>query len=1011
MSSPTSPTSSPGRHHWSNSKDGMPPEYTNQDPNSDQADNENSDAKAHQPQHSPQHSTENQGHTGTSDTSSLEMELSKLHPESKQRQLPHSPEHERSRSPIASVVSYRSHMTLEDENQIFNAEMAVRGSQSLQRRPTGRSVRGSMRRLSSHRSKSMRTSKSKKSGDYERTAENEEAAQEAENHLDNFGVVTFGTEAPIKAPDHPVTIFGRIFKFIQQRSFYLRSLIYIIPLGVLLLIPVFIGRFYHPQPPYRDELGHEYERHLHVGGVDLMWMAIWWEIIWLSIWAARYAAKVIPYFFAFFVSFISNNVTKWRCMAVALEFPITLFLWMLAVYVSFLPIMTRRHIGDYGVPDHVRVKLPWQQSANNVLITLFITSIMNLVEKVLMQLIAMSLHRREYESRILYNKFAINELARLYGYARQRSFDFKDAIHRAQADVFKFADHQHGKKRAAAARVAQNALNKTTYKAISAFNFATDMVNKVAGEITNREVEKSSSPKSVVLHLLKTTRGCQSLARCLFEALVNPENPDLVLDDFIPVYTDETGEVDNATLEACYSIFDRDLNGDITCEEIELACVEIGKERKSISASLRDLNDSISKLDGICMFIVAVITLFIFLYLIARNFSGVLTSAGTTLLGLSWLFSGSAQELLSSIIFVFVKHPYDVGDRVDVMINGTVTSAMVKEISIMSTEFRLLTGKVIQAPNSLLNTLWILNMRRSDGIADPVTVNLKFGTTLQQIEQLRIKIIDFLKEEKRDYKPDLLTEVTDLPDLYSMSLCVVFFHKYNFQDEVLRMRRRNMFMCALMTYMQELDIVSPIFNSPGKSKDSPMYVNFNNGSMEGVKLSGGNGGGGTENHRDSTVGGGILKNPKAYPYREPTPPDSSDSDTASVSKKRVDFSLGTRHLMPAFDDVADIGSKRLGRDSLPDAVIENAGTEAMRREAEERRRAEEEEYERSQQESSSNEENENASRTSGARFSFSSKASRLSARPSARTVPPLQHISIQDLREPNENNTSKSARL
>ena len=35
--------------------------------------------------------------------------------------------------------------------------------------------------------------------------------------------------------------------------------------------------------------------------------------------------------------------------------------------------------------------------------------------------------------------------------------------------------------------------------------------------------------------------------------------------------------------------------------------------------------------------------------------------------GLSWLIGSSLAEVLTSIIFLFVKHPYDVGDRVQIM--------------------------------------------------------------------------------------------------------------------------------------------------------------------------------------------------------------------------------------------------------------------------------------------------------------------------------------------------------
>lgn len=167
-------------------------------------------------------------------------------------------------------------------------------------------------------------------------------------------------------------------------------------------------------------------------------------------------------------------------------------------------------------------------------------------------------------------------------------------------------------------------------------------------------------------------------------------------------------------------MFDRDLNGDISCEEMELACVEIGRERKAITASLKDLDSVVSKLDDVFTFIVVVIIVLVFLTLVSKSTAGVLTSASSSVLALSWLFSATAQEFLASIIFVFVKHPFDVGDRVDIYNTGagTIDTFFVKEIALMYTEFKKLEGHVVQAPNSLLNTLFVLNMRRSGGLAE-----------------------------------------------------------------------------------------------------------------------------------------------------------------------------------------------------------------------------------------------------------------------------------------------------
>jgi hypothetical protein len=81
--------------------------------------------------------------------------------------------------------------------------------------------------------------------------------------------------------------------------------------------------------------------------------------------------------------------------------------------------------------------------------------------------------------------------------------------------------------------------------------------------------------------------------------------------------------------------------------------------------------------------------------------TAIVTSAGTLVLGLSWLIGASLTEVLTSIIFLFVKHPFDVGDRVDL----EKASYTVKEIRLLSTIFLDSRGVYVQAPNVHLNAM------------------------------------------------------------------------------------------------------------------------------------------------------------------------------------------------------------------------------------------------------------------------------------------------------------------
>jgi hypothetical protein len=106
------------------------------------------------------------------------------------------------------------------------------------------------------------------------------------------------------------------------------------------------------------------------------------------------------------------------------------------------------------------------------------------------------------------------------------------------------------------------------------------------------------------------------LARRLYRAFIKTEEENIRCVDLESAF-DHQDEAD-----AAFSMFDRDLNGDISCNEMELACVEIGRERKAITASLKDLDGVVRKLDECLTFLVVIIVILVFLSLISKSTAG-----------------------------------------------------------------------------------------------------------------------------------------------------------------------------------------------------------------------------------------------------------------------------------------------------------------------------------------------------------------------------------------------------
>ncbi|KXG51935.1 Mechanosensitive ion channel MscS [Penicillium griseofulvum] len=719
-----------------------------------------------------------------------------------------------------------------------------------------------------------------------------------------------------KPPEKPNTQVAVFVKKLHQSSFLVRYLTYISPLVLILLIPLLVGALKYPNAS--------------VGGVELMWFSIWLEIVWLTLWAGRLVSKCFPPIVGLFASVFTNNAKKWRDMAKQLELHAALFFWWLGVEISFLPTMKNHHV------DGNRATRSWENTLNKIIIVIFVWTILNFIEKILIQLIAISFHMRTYADRIEINKFQIGSLTKLYEWSRS-TLDEKDDAFEEKAEEptpsgAKTPLHYAG----VAQRKAKGALNKVG-------NRVGDVAGAVVADVTGRTATRSTDAYQVILALLRTTGGSQVLARRLYRTFVR--------DGFETVFGGDLKAAfeDGEEAEAAFAMFDRDMNGDISMEELEAVCVDIGRERKSITASLKDLDSVVSKLDSVFMFFVVVIVLIVFLSLISTSAAGVLTSAGSAILALSWLFSATAQEFLQSVIFVFVKHPFDVGDRVTIYGNsgdsGLGDDYFVKEITLLYTEFKKMQGHVVQAPNSYLNGLFILNQRRSGALAEAVPIVIKYGTTIDQLDSLRQRLLEFVRSEKRDFQNNILTEMRAVTENFSLTLNIVFFYKSNWQNEGLRLQRRNKFICMLMVALQEIGIEGPRMNLQGAKFDIPFHVN--NGNTRSVD-------------RSLPIDGDAPEVPisaQSHQLPENTGTSSSSAarhpsilrkgmDTAtarargpSVSqRKHVDFSLGMSNM--ASNDI--MGDVFEDRGVVVEDVVRSANRDAAERRIQEENEDEEE---------------------------------------------------------------------
>ena len=91
--------------------------------------------------------------------------------------------------------------------------------------------------------------------------------------------------------------------------------------------------------------------------------------------------------------------------------------------------------------------------------------------------------------------------------------------------------------------------------------------------------------------------------------------------------------------------------------------VKVYNSRKALAHSLNDTKTAVKQLNKLVTAILIVITVVIWLLLLEVATTKVLLFFSTQLVALAFIIGSTCKNLFESIVFVFVMHPYDVGDR------------------------------------------------------------------------------------------------------------------------------------------------------------------------------------------------------------------------------------------------------------------------------------------------------------------------------------------------------------
>ncbi|KAF2111650.1 serine/threonine protein kinase-like protein [Lophiotrema nucula] len=582
---------------------------------------------------------------------------------------------------------------------------------------------------------------------------------------------------------------GRIYTKILNFSIITRYMIYVAPLALILAVPIILA-----VTVWSGKKANGQSKHT-IGGADEKKFWIWIEIIWLSFWACKIVAHFLPKLFKFFIGVVSPGIQKYALLLAALEKPMSVLFWTIVNQFTFIAL--------------VKTDRGWRNTMQSILLACLVCACIILGERFLIQLISISYHRKQFDAKIRDSKRNIYLLGLLYDASRslfpaycnefaEEDYIIQDSLSftlGSKKTTKNFGTHKRSGS-ATPMRLLQD-VSRMGDKVTSVFG-------AVAQEITGKKILDPNSAHSIVLEALDKNKSAEALARRIWMSFVVEGKNSLFAEDLVEVM----GPGRQQEAEECFGSLDRDGNGDISLEEMILTVTEFGRERKSIATSMHDVDQAINALDGLLFTVVLIVCIFVFVCFLSPSFVGTLATSATALLSLSFIFAATCQEVLGSCIFLFVKHPYDIGDRVDI----ATDQLTVEHISLLYTVFKRVTnGKMVQVPNIVLNNLWVENITRSKAMREQVSIFCAFDTTFEDVNCLKQEMLSFIRDpaNSRDFYNELEVEVVSINEMNKLELRCEIKHKSNWSNESLRSSRRSKFMCALVLALRKVPIHGP----------------------------------------------------------------------------------------------------------------------------------------------------------------------------------------------------------
>ncbi|KAH9718257.1 hypothetical protein KPL71_022152 [Citrus sinensis] len=170
-------------------------------------------------------------------------------------------------------------------------------------------------------------------------------------------------------------------------------------------------------------------------------------------------------------------------------------------------------------------------------------------------------------------------------------------------------------------------------------------------------LKSSMSSELDVFSEIKSESEAKNLADKIIKKLETPQS-EFIGEQKLKEFLDDEQHV-----KKMLKLFRAVKSGKINKADFKKWVIKVYNDRKTLKRSLNDAKTAIEELNRILSGIVVVVIIIVWLLVMGLLTYKVIAVITSQLLLLAFMFGNTARTCFEAIIFVFVTHPFDVGDR------------------------------------------------------------------------------------------------------------------------------------------------------------------------------------------------------------------------------------------------------------------------------------------------------------------------------------------------------------